>query len=61
LATELVAVVVAGLLVVGLWVRHGGLTPLTGSWAASWTSLTDLTGLLASDAGLVGRLVADAA
>jgi predicted ferric reductase len=58
LATDVVAVVVvAGLLVVGLWIRHGGLVALSGPWATSWTSLTDLTGLLASYAGLVGLLL----
>ena len=58
LATDLVAaVVVAGLCVVGLWVRHGGLTALAGPWADSWTAATDLTGLLASYAGLVGLVL----
>ena len=58
LATDLViAMVVAGLCVVGLWVRHGGLAALTGTWAASWTATTDLTGLLASYAGLVGLVL----
>ena len=58
LATDLVAaVVVAGLCVVGLWVRHGGLTALAGPWATSWTAATDLTGLLASYAGLVGLVL----
>ena len=51
------AVVVAGLCVVGLWVRHGGLTALAGPWASSWTAATDLTGLLASYAGLVGLVL----
>ena len=58
LATDLVAAVaVAGLCVVGLWVRHGGLTALAGPWATSWTAATDLTGLLASYAGLVGLIL----
>ena len=58
LATDLVAAIaVAGLCVVGLWVRHGGLTALAGPWATSWTAATDLTGLLASYAGLVGLIL----
>jgi predicted ferric reductase len=37
-----------------MWATHGGLVALTEGWRAALTSLTSLTGLLASAAGLVG-------
>lgn len=55
LATDLAAVLGGfAVVLVGMWVRHGGLTRLTGGWAEVWTSLSQLTGLLASGTGLVG-------
>ena len=41
-------------IVLGLWVRHGGLRELTASWPDFWAALTQLTGLVASAAGLLG-------
>jgi len=52
-----VAVAVAGLCVVGLWVRHGGLEALGQGWVPGWTAVTQLSGLLASAAGLLGLLL----
>ncbi len=42
------------LCVVGLWVRHGGVTDLTRSWLDGWLSISGITGLLASACGLIG-------
>jgi predicted ferric reductase len=52
------AIAALALCVVGLWVRHGGLSALTHGWEDAWTSLTQLTGLLGSTVGLVGVLLA---
>lgn len=55
LDTDLLAVLGGfAVVLVGMWVRHGGLSNLTGGWADRWTSLSQLTGLLASGVGLVG-------
>jgi DMSO/TMAO reductase YedYZ heme-binding membrane subunit len=55
LATDLLAGVAAfAVIIVGLWVRHGGIAELTRGWADAATSITQLTGLLASAFGLVG-------
>ena len=55
LATDLLAGVAAfAILIVGLWVRHGGIAELTRGWADAATSITQLTGLLASAFGVVG-------
>jgi predicted ferric reductase len=43
--------------VVGIWVRHGGLAALWTGWGSAWTSLTQLTGLLASLGGLAGLVL----
>jgi predicted ferric reductase len=52
------ALVLAGallLVTVGIWVRHGGWTSLTGGvWAESWESIGALTGLLATSVALIG-------
>ncbi len=55
LATDLMAVL-GGFTVVllGLWVEHGGLKLLSSGWADFWTALTQVSGLLASGIGLVG-------
>ena len=42
------------MLVVGLWVRDGGLADLAEGGTAMWTSLARITGLTASGAGLAG-------
>ncbi len=39
------------------WVRHGGVSMLADGWVQAWTSLTQLTGLLASGAGLAGLVL----
>ena len=41
-------------LVLGVWVRNGGLRALTGAPTARWTSLAQLSGLLASGTGIAG-------
>jgi predicted ferric reductase len=45
------------LVVVGLWSRHGGVTSLGDSAAKTYTSLAQLTGLLCSEAGLLGLIL----
>ena len=45
------------LVVVGLWARHGGVSSLGGSATDVFTSLASLTGLLASEAGLLGLIL----
>lgn len=55
LPTDLLAITGAfAILIVGLWVRHGGVADLTKGWGDAATSITQLTGLLASGFGLVG-------
>ena len=56
-----VAAVAAGitLVVIGLWVRDGGLRALLEPGTARWTSLSQITGLTASGAGLARVLGAD--
>ena len=44
-------------IVVGIWVRHGGLTQMT-DWTGAATGLAQITGLLASAAGLLGVALA---
>jgi predicted ferric reductase len=45
------------LVVVGLWARHGGVTSLGGSATDVFTSLASLTGLFASEAGILGLIL----
>lgn len=45
------------LVVVGLWSRHGGVPALGDSAAKTYTSLAQLTGLLCSEAGLLGLIL----
>ncbi len=45
------------LVVVGLWARHGGVSSLGGSATDVFTSLASLTGLFASEAGILGLLL----
>lgn len=45
------------LVVVGLWARHGGATSLGGSATDVFTSLASLTGLFASEAGILGLIL----
>jgi len=45
------------LVVVGLWSRHGGVAALGNSAAKTYTSLAQLTGLLCSEAGLLGLIL----
>jgi predicted ferric reductase len=51
-----IAAVAAGvvLLVIGLWVRDGGVAALLRGGTPMWTSLAQITGLTASGAGLAG-------
>ena len=45
------------LVVVGLWSRHGGVADLGDSAAKTYMSLAQLTGLLCSEAGLLGLIL----
>lgn len=45
------------LVVVGLWSRHGGVADLGDSAAKTYISLAQLTGLLCSEAGLLGLIL----
>ena len=45
------------LVVVGLWARHGGAAALGGSATDVFTSLAALTGLFASEAGILGLIL----
>ena len=45
------------LVVVGLWARHGGVSSLGGSATDVFTSLASLTGLFASEAGILGLVL----
>ncbi len=45
------------LVVVGLWARHGGVSSFGGSATDVFTSLASLTGLLASEAGILGLIL----
>ncbi len=43
------------LVTVGIWVRHGGWTELTGgSWPQAWEAIGGLTGLLAASVAMIG-------
>lgn len=58
LVGELGAALVAFcLVVVGMWVVKGGFGDLTAGWVSAWTSLAQITGLLASAAALVGLVL----
>jgi len=58
LGTDLLAVPLAVVVcAVGLWVRHGGVSALTKGWTLAWTSLTQVSGLLASLVGLGGLVL----
>jgi predicted ferric reductase len=52
-----VALIVFLALVVGTWARHGGVVALSEGGVARWTSLSQLTGLLATASGLVGLVL----
>ncbi len=55
LVTDVVAAVASiALVTIGLWVRNGGLGALVDGGTARWTSLSQITGLLASGTGLAG-------
>jgi predicted ferric reductase len=43
--------------VVFIWSKHGGVAALGESWAMTWSSLTQLTGLLTSLCGLLGLVL----
>ena len=45
------------LVVVGLWARHGGVADLGGTATAMFTSLASLSGLFASEAGILGLVL----
>ncbi len=45
---------VATMVVMGVWLRHGGVDMLAGSTLDRWTSISRLSGLFASFTGLVG-------
>lgn len=58
LDTDVGAVIgVLTLVVVGLWSRHGGVTALGDSAAKTYTSLSQITGLLCSEAGILGLIL----
>jgi predicted ferric reductase len=47
------------LVTIGIWVRHGGLTALTGGgWVEAWESVAQVTGLLTSTVALIAIAVA---
>lgn len=59
LGTDVLALVGAlAAVIMGIWVVHGGLTALTGGWTRASTSVAQLSGLLASAAGLAGVVLA---
>jgi len=45
------------LLLFGVWAIHGGASDLTANWHQGWTSITRISGLLASGAGLLGLVL----
>lgn len=56
---DVVAIVaVATMVVMGVWLRHGGVDMLAGSSLDRWTSISRLSGLFASFTGLVGVALA---
>ena len=58
LDTDVGAVIgVLTLVVVGLWSRHGGVAALGDSAAKTYTSLSQITGLLCSEAGILGLIL----
>lgn len=58
-ASPVLAACTAGylLVVIGLWVDNGGVGALDDGWLEGWTSVSQLTGLLASAVGLVGLVL----
>ncbi len=57
-ASEIGSLVVAFLAaLVFVWARHGGVTALGRNWFDAWSSITRLSGLLASGAGLLGLVL----
>ena len=55
---DIAAVLAAySLCVVGMWSVHGGMTKLTSGWGAAWTSVTALSGLLASAVALLALVL----
>jgi predicted ferric reductase len=58
LDSDIVAIcTVVSLGIVALWVRHGGAGALLDGWVPFWTSLTQISGLLASGFGLAGLVL----
>mgnify|MGYP003346430987 CR=1 FL=1 len=58
LDSDIVAIIAAVVTcVVGIWVRHGGVSALGNGWTAASTSVAQLSGLLASLAGLFGIML----
>ncbi len=58
LHTDVVAIAAAWVAItVGIWLRHGGLTALSGGWESAATSVTQVSGLLASSTGLAGLVL----
>ncbi len=43
--------------VVGLWIGQGGVRDLSAGWTPAWTSISQITGLLASALGLAGLVL----
>ncbi len=43
--------------VLGMWILDGGIRDLAAGWAEAWTSIAQVTGLLASALGLVGLVL----
>jgi predicted ferric reductase len=59
LGTDVLALVAAlAVAIVGIWAVHGGLGALTDGWSSASTSVAQLSGLLASSAGLAGVVLA---
>jgi predicted ferric reductase len=57
-AASILAAVTAFIVVtVGIWVAHDGWSNLSQGWLEGWTSLSQITGLLASAVGLVGLVL----
>ena len=56
--SDIAAVLAAyGLCVVGMWSVHGGMTNLSQGWTLAWTSVTSLSGLLASAVALLALVL----
>jgi predicted ferric reductase len=58
LGSDVVAVVAClAMVTTGMWSTHGGLAALFDGWVPAWTSVAQITGLLASLAGVVGLVL----